>query len=350
MSTEHKGPMDQFSAHLDRGWDLVARGDLAGAMVSAQKSLELDAESPEAHNLMGFIHASEGNADEALEHYRHAIDSDETFVEAMLNAAEVLLHPLGETEGAVDMIDEALDFCETPDEIADALLLKVEIFLHAGDLERATQVVREVPEGPFENPQLDLLVARARIEVGDMEGAEPQLRKALEHDPNVPDAHYYLGLVREAQGDLRGSTMAFLRARELDLQEPPAAWSLSSSAFEERLHNAVRSLPEDLATRLEGALFVTCDMPGAEVVADGVDPRVPLLLDEGPGDDAADPGRVSRVFVYQRNLERLAAEVTEVAEEITRHLERELRSLEAKDEPAAKPSRPGHGAGRPERR
>src|SRR5262249_61572725 len=36
------GPMDQFSAHLDRGWDLIHRGDLAGAQRSAEKSLELD--------------------------------------------------------------------------------------------------------------------------------------------------------------------------------------------------------------------------------------------------------------------------------------------------------------------
>src|SRR4051812_47623066 len=35
-----RGPMDQFTAHLDRGWDLVNRGDFAGALISAQKSLE----------------------------------------------------------------------------------------------------------------------------------------------------------------------------------------------------------------------------------------------------------------------------------------------------------------------
>ena len=53
MSQGDRGPMDQFAAHLDRGWDLVSRGDLAGALVSAEKSLELDAASPEAHNLLG---------------------------------------------------------------------------------------------------------------------------------------------------------------------------------------------------------------------------------------------------------------------------------------------------------
>src|SRR5688500_20088347 len=107
--TAGKGPMDQFAAHLDRGWDLVVRGDLAGALLSAQKSLELDAESPEAHNLIGYIHAAEGNAEEALEHYKQAIELDETFVEAMLNAAEVMIHPIRDFDGAIGMVDDALE-------------------------------------------------------------------------------------------------------------------------------------------------------------------------------------------------------------------------------------------------
>src|SRR5689334_8081131 len=83
-----RGPMDQFTAHLDRGWDLVNRGDYPGALLSAQKSLELDPESPEAHNLIGYIHQAEGRSEDALEHFRQAIAIDETYVEAMLNAAE----------------------------------------------------------------------------------------------------------------------------------------------------------------------------------------------------------------------------------------------------------------------
>ena len=66
MTTSDRGPMDQFAAHLDRGWDLVSRGDLAGALLSAEKTVELDAQSPEAHNLMGYVLAAEGRAHEAL--------------------------------------------------------------------------------------------------------------------------------------------------------------------------------------------------------------------------------------------------------------------------------------------
>ena len=128
--------MDQFTAHLDRGWDLVNRGDFAGALISAQKSLEIDAESPEAHNLIGYIHQAEGRAEDALDHYKQAIAIDDTYVEAMLNAAEVMIHTLRDVDNGLAMLDEALDLAEGDDEVADALLLKFDALMQQDDRER----------------------------------------------------------------------------------------------------------------------------------------------------------------------------------------------------------------------
>ena len=52
--------MDQFSAHLDRGWDLVQRGDTRGAEASARRALEIDPQSPEAFNLLRAAHYLDG--------------------------------------------------------------------------------------------------------------------------------------------------------------------------------------------------------------------------------------------------------------------------------------------------
>ncbi|MFW6050113.1 MAG: tetratricopeptide repeat protein [Myxococcota bacterium] len=316
--------MDQFSAHLDRGWDLVSRGDLAGAMLSARKSLELDAESPEAHNLLGFIHAAEGQAEEALDHYRQAIDIDETFVEAMLNAAEVLIHPMRDFDGAMEMIEDALDYCETPDEIADATLLKLDALLHKGERERAADLLDTLPDGPFENPHLDFLIGRARYELGDVEGAEPRIRQAVEREPQNADARYYLGLILEARNDVRGATVAFLQARELDLKTSPPPWSLPLDQFERKVQSAIRRLPEHMASRLEGALVVVVDAPGAEVVAEGVDPRVAVLIEDLQGEEGGH--QVGRVFVYQRNVERATPGILELEDELVRVLDHELRA------------------------
>ena len=128
--------MDQLSAHLDRGWDLAQKGDAPGASACAKRALELDPQSPEVHNLLGYTAALGGESEEALEHYRQAIALDETYLEAMLNAAEVLMHPLEEWEEAINLCNEALDYADAKEEVADCVLLKVDAYLGKGDKEQ----------------------------------------------------------------------------------------------------------------------------------------------------------------------------------------------------------------------
>lgn len=325
--------MDQFTAHLDRGWDLVNRGDFPGALLSAEKSLELDPESPEAHNLIGYIHQAEGRSEDALEHFRQAIAIDETYVEAMLNAAEVLIHAMRDYENGLTMVEEALDFAEGADEVADAQLLRFDALMQQGDREGAVKLAKDLPEGPFEGGHLDFMIGRAKFETGDLDGAEKHLTRAVhsgQADGQPGDAYYYQGLVREARGDTRGATISFLQAREADLHAPRPAWTISQPHFERRVQGAVKRLPELLATRIEGALVVVSDMPGPEVVAEGVDPHVGVLVDDlldehgkaVPNEEGAH--RAGRVFVYQRNIERWAESAEQLEDEVLRALEHEL--------------------------
>src|SRR5690606_18952990 len=120
----HLRAMDQFSAHLDRGWDLVQKGDPRAAEQSARRALEIDSQSPEAYNLLGYIAALEGEYEEALENYRQAIALDDTFLEAMLNAAELCIHPLGDLEQALSLCEDAIELAENDEELVDALLLQ----------------------------------------------------------------------------------------------------------------------------------------------------------------------------------------------------------------------------------
>src|SRR3954454_15991723 len=140
--------MDQFSAHLDRGWDLVQRGGPRGAELSARRALEIDSQSPEAFNLLGYVCALKGEYEEAIDNYRQAIALDDTYLEAMLNAAEVYIHPLGEFDEAIEMCDQALDLAEVDEEIIDALLLKFDALLGKGDTEEAGNVMKRIPSGP----------------------------------------------------------------------------------------------------------------------------------------------------------------------------------------------------------
>lgn len=340
MSKDDKGPMDQLSAHVDRAWDLVGKGDLAGARRSAEKSLEIDAEAPEVHNLLGYVSALDGRPDEAIEHYKRAIELDESFVEAMLNAAEVYLHPLHAWDDAIAMVDEALEWIVDDEELADALLLQFDAQLGKGDRDAAARVVARLPRGPFEGTALTFAVGRAHFEIGDVDTAEPMIAKVAEIEPANADAQYYAGLVAEHRGDARAMAIAFLRARDAELRAGRSPdREITTSDFEARVQAAIRALPEPLAHTLEGALVIVCDVPGAEVVAEGVDPRIPLLLDDVSPD--GEPPRAGRAFIYQRNVERVVGSSADEAEgELVRALTDELLHVfpELASHPASAPN------------
>ncbi len=315
--------MDQFSAHLDRGWDLAQRGDSHGAELSARRALELDSQSPEAFNLLGYAAALQGDFEEAVEHYRQAIALDDTYLEAMLNAAEVYIHPLGEFTEAIRMCDQALDLAENADELVDALLLKFDALLGSNDTAAAAALCNGFPDGPFDNKNHLFLVGRAFFEIGNLDRAIPLIEEATQATPDNPEAWYYLGLVREEREDFHGATLAFLRSRDLDLTIAPPPWSLSPETFAVAAQRAIETLPEPLRAFIRPDELYVSDVPGPEVVADGVDPRALLLLD-GITAEVGGTSPTARLFIYQRNVERLAGTIESVEPELRAALEREI--------------------------
>ncbi len=294
-------PLDPLEKQLERAWASIAQGDLEAAMRSAERSLEIDEACPEAHNLVGYIHAAGGNLEQALVCYRTAIEYDEEYLEPRLNAAEALLR-IGDPSGAIEQLDAAIPLAETPDEYADAMLLRIDALLAAGETEMAAAAVRELPGGPFDSPQIDFLVGRAHFEIGELDAAALFVEHAAAALPNDSEVNYYLALVREARGELRGATAAFLQTRELDHWAPRPPWAESLARFERRVRKAIAGLPTDLAAPLDGALVFVDELPGAEIVCEGLDPRAPLWADDLPLDEDQ---TLRRIFVYQWNVERL---------------------------------------------
>jgi len=327
--------MDQFSAHLDRGWDLVQRGDPLGAEQSARRALELDNQSPEAYNLLGYVAALRGDYEDAIESYHQAVSLDDTYLEAMLNAAEVYVHPLGEYDEAIRLCDQALELAETDDETVDALLLCFDAYLGKGDMARAEQLCLRFPTGPFDNPTHTFLVGRAFFEVEKIHRAAELIEESVKANPNNPDAYYYLGLIHDERGNVEDATRAFLRSRELDQEFPPPPWSLSRETFYLTVERALANVDPSLSGYLRSSDVFVADLPGVEVVVDGVDPRASLLLD-ALRTDVGQPQK-ARLFVYQRNVERLAGGLEGLEAEICASLEREIRNLFPQGEPANEP-------------
>lgn len=315
---------EQLHAHLDSGWDSAFAGDLHRALLAAERTLDLDQNSAEAHHLLGFIRSAEGNVADALEHFEHAISLDDGFVEALISAADLRFVALEDAEGALRYLDDALEHAVSVDEIANASLLRSEILRLTGHEEEARAVLRRVPSARFENPAVEALLGQAFVDIGEVERGERLLANALERDPDHPDIHYNLGRAYEIMGDKQRSDAHFLYSRELESRLEGPAWSLSARDFEQRMRTIFDELPEDLLDVISGSAVIITMLPGAEVVAEGVDPRLPMMFD-----DLQPSGKIGRIFFYQVNIERLCVSPDQIGERASTLLIDELRAYVA---------------------
>src|SRR5262249_52853099 len=165
-----------------------------------------------------------------------------------------------------------------------------------------------LPDPPFESGSYVFLIGRAYYELGETEKAAPFIEEAVRTDPTHADAYYYLGLLRDDAGDTRGAVEAFLRSRALDMTKPPPAWAPSPDAFAQLVRRVIQGLDAILSRWVRDADIYIVDVPGAELVVDGVDPRAMVILDARAPEESASPlgepaTLQARLFLYQRNGE-----------------------------------------------
>ncbi|MCA9669881.1 MAG: tetratricopeptide repeat protein [Myxococcales bacterium] len=271
--------MDAVTAHLDRGWDLLSRGDLAGARVSANHILQHDAESPEGFALLGAIAREEGEAEEAVELFQKALDADPDYVDAMLHGADVAIHDLGDLERGLRLVDEAEELLEPDDEeSAEVWLLRAEAALLGGDLEAARRPTDAVAARRiFADPRMYLRAGRLMIDTGRIDVAVDYLERAIEHEPSRIDGHYFLGLALDAI-DPRRALAHLYEAHRLDgeLELPP--WMPPLEELETTTRAVVEELGEPLGPLLRRVPLRVAEQAPLELVAEGHDPRMAVYL------------------------------------------------------------------------
>src|SRR5262249_20851982 len=229
----------------------------------------------------------------------------------------------------IALCDDALELAETPEEIADSILLKVDALLGKGDRDEAMRTMRGLPDEPFQNPNYVFMIGRAYYELGDVERAAPYIEDAANRD-----AFYYLGLVRDEKGDSRGALEAYLRSRAADAIRAPVGWSPAPEAFAKMVESVVLKLDTVFAAYVREAEVYIVDVPGAELVVDGIDPRACVVLEAVPPSEDGAPPR-ARLFVYERTLERAAGSLDALEDELSRALEREVTAVFLEKDPDA---------------
>ncbi len=292
--------MNRFSAHMDRAWDLVARGKTIQALVAAKSALDVDRKSPEAHNLLGYIHAMDGDLEEALSNYQSAMDLDEHYVDPVLNSAELLSHPDADPEEAIRLCRNAIQMVSEPEELCEAILLEVDALLNLGRINEARERLEDIEQPDLLPSTYAMLVGRALYESGDIKSGKAYINRSLKQDPKNADAWYYYGLIARDEGRRIDAVTAFMRVLEKDLETPITPWAKHVEPKESLIRQAIALLDPEAQAPLENTEIVIQASPTEQQICEEVDPRQVVLI---KGIDPA-LGAFKKMWIFSRNMAR----------------------------------------------
>jgi tetratricopeptide (TPR) repeat protein len=351
------GETSRYTAHLDRGWSLLDRGDLQQARNSAHQAHRLRSDVPDAAMLMAAISLAEGEPDSALDWYEKAIEVDGEYVEAQLAAAQVLLYDLDDPRRAIERAEQARELDEaTAIDRLDLGLLELEALVSLeridearsglvglSDLglleelldpqtgrERAVELLGTLGwsgdpgeiddnEVPFaRHVQLAVRIAQLHVDLGQPREALPWLRALLHRLEHDPELWYLFNEAAFLAGEPAAAAHAALQVLRLDAELAVPEWAPEPIAVHRRVVDLLSGCRDGelarLANNLEFVVFVN-DRTPPELVLEGVDPRVRVLALAARGMTMDSPA-LTGVAVYRRNLLRFVPDADAFDQEL----------------------------------
>jgi predicted Zn-dependent protease with MMP-like domain len=311
--------LEKVGQDLERGWQHIENGEIVEAREIADRLGHEYPETPEVLVLLGMVESLEGKPEQALLHYEQASEGDPEYVEPLLCAAELYIWELGEDEKGLELCRRAKEVAEEEDEYLDALLLQAEAEINLGRERAALTTLREIPEVDLPELRYHVRAGRLLMDLQRVEEAERQFKRAHEKDPNNVDALHGLGLCAEQRGQRPRMIEYFQKVRTLDLKEERPPWALSEADFRSLCSTALDELPEDLRHRMKNVPIVASDYPSADMVKDGSDPRMLGFFAGVPFGEQSQVGgtpHLEAIFLFQRNIERIAYGPEDVEQEV----------------------------------
>jgi predicted TPR repeat methyltransferase len=193
---------------------------------TSQYASELVAKHPNQplpHNILGAIHATQGNHSKAAAHFQRALDIAPEYVEVMGNLANALTQMQQHNE-AIDCYQR---YIEHRPEDADALFQLGELQMLTNDFKGAAdsfeRSISHRPMDTFEhllkiepaNIQANFQIGNVYREQGRHGQAAAWYKSTLKLSPNFARAHSELGRSLLAQGKREEAIASLARAREL---------------------------------------------------------------------------------------------------------------------------------------
>jgi predicted Zn-dependent protease with MMP-like domain len=309
------------SSRLDQGWRRIEAGDYASALRLAEAELRTDAEDPDALLLLGACHRWQGELPEAIAAFARAAAADPGWSEPALWLAEIYAQEMDSPSLALGHAATALDRAEEEEEFLDAVVLKAGIEIQLGRLRAAQDTLSELPPaGEVELPAEQALdLAHLFLEAELVEEAERRFRLLVDKNAGDAEAWYGLGLCAEERGDEAGKRVAWRRVLELDGKSPLDSPHMSEAEMAEVAEQALQELPQAARRLIANVPILVVDLPAADEVELGLDPRLLGLFEGAAYAEASSVGgspQVTRILLFRTNLERLALDREDLREQI----------------------------------
>jgi len=237
--------------------------------------------------------------------------------QARLNAADAMISE-GQFEQALVLL-ETLDM-EDPDH-PDVILLTADAFFEMGDLETALDHYDHAVELDPEWSEAHSDRANCLVEIGKVDEAIQDVETALRLSVKNAQAHHVRAMLLELEGKTRLAENAYHTAAKLAPDVFFMPYRVSRRVFDAAVREAIKRLPVKFRKRLGSVEIFVKDLPSIEDHPDA--PRAPLLLGAFDGrsiteqaDSAPCTETPPRIYLYQKNIERVCATRQDLVREI----------------------------------
>jgi tetratricopeptide (TPR) repeat protein len=218
-----------WMAHYNLGIALHDHGETDQAIIHYRQAIELRPGYAEAHYNLGRLLAEKGEFNDAINHYEATLAINPADAEAHNNLGATLFQA-GRVDNAIAHYQEALavrpDYAEASCNLADALLSK-------GDMDGAITHYRTCIAVLPNHTNAQYNLASALLRKGSIDEAIIHYKKALELLPGNADAHANLGSALLAKGRIAEAIGQYKEALTLSPENVAAqsnlAWLLATS-------------------------------------------------------------------------------------------------------------------------
>jgi tetratricopeptide (TPR) repeat protein len=211
------------TAYCNLGFALGERGRIDEAIISLQRSLEINPDYDIAHNDLGLSLLMKGRWDEARAHFLRALQINPNYASAHCNLGADFLRE-GQPDKAVAEFETALElaphYTEAHYNLGTALLQE-------GRLDEAISEFQRTLEIDPGYAKAHNNLGNALNRAGRPDEALAQFEQAVESDPGIAQAHYNLGNAFVKRGRFDEAVVQFQMAVQLDPQDANARNNLA---------------------------------------------------------------------------------------------------------------------------